>query len=786
MTIATRLTLAAGGAVALACSALMPLFDSQGWVLRVLGGVLVVVLTGLATRAAGTPRGLQPLLTTTAAAYYLCQVFTSRAMAGGLVPTGRTVRALQLLVEQGRHDVANYGPPVPPHPGLVLLTAGGVAGIAVLVDLVAVVLDRAAVAGLPLLLLFAVPSSVLPGGLGWLPFGLGACGWLGLLLVEGSERVDRWGAPLRHTSAGARPGGDQAGLGRVGRRIGAAAVGMAVVIPALIPGLDGRLLGGTPTGSGPQGEGGTVSTTYDPIAQLQDELTLPRPRQLLVYSTTDPHPDYLRMTTLDSYTGAGWTYTRFEADVNGARVQNGIDTPPGDTTGTRQSSTTRLAIDSLDVRWLPAPIGPTKAAVDGRWLWDSGTQTIFSATRSTVGLPPYTVTSSRAVPDRAALKAAAQDPVDPAVSRRYGQPLDVSAYVSGVTERVVKGAATPYDKAVALQSYFRGGRFTYSLRASRPTPGVPDPLEAFLRGRQGFCEQYATAMAVMLRVAGLPSRVAVGFTPGTPTGKKGTYSVTTSDAHAWPEAWFPGSGWIRFEPTPAQSRSTVPDYTQLPITAPDGTTVRPPETAAPAPVRGPATGAKDPEGLLGKQRSATGPTATGSSRSGLPLWVVLPAGAVVLLAVPVLLTTVRRRRRTQDLTPTSAWEQLSDDAADVGHRWQPRESPRLAAERLALNRRLSGPPRLALQRLAEAAERDRYARPGGTALPSALTSLRSDVILLRRTLQQDAPVRVRLRARLFAPSTLSWATSSLGSAIADLLDRADELWASVAARLRRA
>lgn len=790
MSTTTRLTLASGVAVALASSALLPLYDGQAWVLRVLGAVLVVVLAGLASRAAGIPRVLQPLVGLAVAAYYLCQVFASRALTGGLVPTGRTVTALRLLVEQGRHDIARYGPPVPTRTGLVLLTAAGVAGIALLVDLTAVVLDRAAVAGLPLLLLFAVPSAVLPGGLGWLPFGLGAAGWLGLLLVEGDDRVGRWGAPLRETSPGARPGGDHAGLGRVGRRIGAAAVGLAVVVPGLLPGLDGRLVGGNGNGGGPEGTGGTVSTTYDPIAQLQDELNLPTPRQLLVYSTSDPNPDYLRMTTLDSYTGAGWTYTRFEADTNGARVQNGIDQAPGDTATSRQRATTRIGIDSLDVRWLPSPLGPTKVAVDGRWLWDSGTQTIFSATRSTSGLPAYTVTSSRVLADRAALEASAADPVDPTVSRRYGQPLEVTPYVAALTRSVVKGAATPYDRAVALQAWFRSGLFRYDLRASRPTAAVPDALEAFLKGRQGFCEQYATAMAVMLRIAGLPSRVAVGFTSGTRTSTggtstKGTYSVTTSDAHAWPEAWFPGQGWVRFEPTPAQSRSTVPGYTQVPATAPGGTTAPTPTASTPVPRGGPATGAKDPEKLLGKQRSVTAPGTTTARGGGLPVWVTATVAGLVLAALPYLLTAVRRRRRLRHLSPTAAWEQLTDDAADVGHRWQARESPRLGAERLAAERRLAGPEREALGRLSEAAERDRYARPG-TLSTAATSALLADGAVLRRALQRGAPRRVRLQARLLAPSTLRWAGSGLGSFVADGLDRLDEFGAATARRLRRA
>ncbi|MGZ6827202.1 MAG: DUF3488 domain-containing protein, partial [Mycobacteriales bacterium] len=296
-------TLAAGLAVALSTSALSPVFVDGHWFLRVLGAALVVAAAGLLGRRLGLPRPLQPLLGLLALGGYLAVGFAGATLDYGFVPTAGTVDALRGLVHQGRLDLGRYGPPVPTSDGLVLLSAAGVGAVAVAVDLLAVVLERAAVAGLPLLLLFVVPSSVVPGGLGDLPFVLGALGWLGLLLVEGSERVGRWGTPMRSSV----PGGDDSSLGRVGRRIGVAAVGMAVVVPALVPGLDARLAGGTGGGSGGDGGGSSEAQTFNPITRLRDQLTLPRPVPLLVYRTDDPEPDYLRLTTLDVWNGSGWS-----------------------------------------------------------------------------------------------------------------------------------------------------------------------------------------------------------------------------------------------------------------------------------------------------------------------------------------------------------------------------------------------------------------------------------------------------------------------------------------------
>jgi hypothetical protein len=91
--------------------------------------------------------------------------------------------------------------PVQTTAGLVLLAVLGVGALTAVVDLVAVGLQRPAAAGLPLLLLFAVPSGTVAGGVGWWPFALGAAGWLGLLLVEGGQRVTRWGSPASPSAA---------------------------------------------------------------------------------------------------------------------------------------------------------------------------------------------------------------------------------------------------------------------------------------------------------------------------------------------------------------------------------------------------------------------------------------------------------------------------------------------------------------------------------------------------------------------------------------------------------
>lgn len=772
-----RRTLAAGFASGTAIAALAPVLQGSGWLLRVLGAVAAVVVAGLLARASNVPPVLQPLAGLLLLAAYLVVVFVPGTLHLGL-PTHHTLDALRTLARVGQSDVRTYSPPVPADKGLVLLVAAGVGGIALVVDVIAVLLDHVAMAGIPLLALFAVPSAVQPGGLGSLPFALGATGWLALLLEEGSERVSRWGAPLRAATTDVR-GGEDNGLGRLGRRIGATALGLAVVVPMLVPGLDHRLLGGSVGGPGNARGGPTSATTYNPITRLQDELTLPTPRQLFVYTTDDPHPDYVRMTTLDTYNGSGWSSSKLEADRQQARVQKGLPQPNGESTALpHQPFTMRIAVDDthLDVHWLPLPYGPRQVDVNGAWLWDPLSQTAFSASRTTRQLPPYTVTADRVLPSRDDLLGAAGS--DPAISARYGRGLAVSPAVMSVVRRLVDGRPTAYDRAVAIQRYFTtpANGFVYDLSPSLPTAGQ-DALDAFLQGKHGFCEQFATAMAVLLRVAGIPSRVAVGFTPGQAVaGTTHTFSVTTSDAHAWPEAWFAGTGWVRFEPTPGALGATTPDYSLAPLVAPrPGASPRP----TPTPSSRTAPGAfHDADQLL------RGPVRTGSSGLGgaagtALLWGLVALAVLTALVGPGLGTAARRRRRARRTDPHLAWQQLQDDVRDVGGPWLAADSPRTAGARLA--GLLDETGREALARLVAAVELARYA-PTGRA---SGVDLVADGTAVRRALLASAPRRVRWRAVTMPPSTLNWAGHTVSERVADLLDLSDRALAWVFRPFRR-
>jgi transglutaminase-like putative cysteine protease len=112
------------------------------------------------------------------------------------------------------------------------------------------------------------------------------------------------------------------------------------------------------------------------------------------------------------------------------------------------------------------------------------------------------------------------------------------------------GAVTTTQKAQALEAYFLDN-FAYDLNVAAGS-SITD-ITTFLQRRSGYCEQFAATFAAMARVLGIPSRVAIGYRLGTYDSAKGVYRVTGHDAHAWPEVYIAGQGWVRFEPTPSST-----------------------------------------------------------------------------------------------------------------------------------------------------------------------------------------------------------------------------------------
>ncbi|HTE61484.1 MAG TPA: transglutaminaseTgpA domain-containing protein [Solirubrobacteraceae bacterium] len=196
------------------------------------------------------------------------------------------------------------------------------------------------------------------------------------------------------------------------------------------------------------------------------------------------------------------------------------------------------------------------------------------------------------------------------------------ARVWGLARELKQGAATPFDYIKRVEAYLADG-FSYSERP----PAASGTLDGFLfQSQTGFCQQFSGAEALLLRMAGIPARVATGFTSGSFDDKEKEYVVRDLDAHSWVEAWFPGYGWVTRDPTPA----AAPPRSQ----PGDGDSVQPTGRSAAAPDLG---GERLSDLQSNRARAQTGGTS--------PLtWVLFGVFAVVVLGGATVLQLRRRRR----------------------------------------------------------------------------------------------------------------------------------------------
>ncbi len=167
---------------------------------------------------------------------------------------------------------------------------------------------------------------------------------------------------------------------------------------------------------------------------------------------------------------------------------------------------------------------------------------------------PYTMVSYVSVATDDDLRQAGTDYHGFIRDHYLALPPDLPQRVRDLAERITVDAETPLDKAVTVQEFLRGDRFVYSQSIDPPPPGV-DGVDHFLFETQtGYSDYYASAMAVMLRSVGVPTRLAAGYAPGQYYSDTGMHVVRDLDSHGWVQVYFPGYGWIDFEPTPAWPR----------------------------------------------------------------------------------------------------------------------------------------------------------------------------------------------------------------------------------------
>src|SRR5215469_10622577 len=639
-----RRTLAAAAATILASVSLYPLFSGTAWFFGGIGAVLVVAAVGTLTRRRRLPvaaclgAGAAGLL------LYLNLVFSSGHSLGHLLPTGTSLGNLWDLAGRGFTESAKYAPPAPELSGMLLLAVGGIGITALLTDLIAVRLESAALAGLPLLLLFTVPFTLSVSRdifATTVTFCLGVIGYLGMLSSEGKDRIREW----EHTNPDPREAPDTRELAAAGRRVGTASVVLALCLPVVIPGLHAtRLFGSGQPGIGGHGGGGGGQVGFPtPDAQLSGELETAQPVTVFRYTSSSSAPDYFQTYVADNLTDAGWVPFSQPESLEPADPQ--LPLPPGlanpNYAWATEVTTNVTMSKSVSPSYLGAlPVGypATKVVVHAPASVQAERHTlmVFDNGARLANLS-YSVTSLLVSPSAQVLDAALPPPAD--IADAYAQVPASYLLLRNLAGSIVAaaGATTSFQKAVALQRWLTGPAFHYSLTA----PAVKDEnsLANFLQHtRRGDCLQFSFAMAALARLDGIPSRVAYGYTAGTQTSN-GQWVVTTHDGHAWPELYFQGFGWLRFEPAPAgaapgQGTATAPAYTFAAGDGSGASATRPSGGAKPATPG--ATGGNNSQALRNKLGLPLGGAGGGGAvtfRRGLNPWHVLGLCVLGLLVV---------------------------------------------------------------------------------------------------------------------------------------------------------
>jgi transglutaminase-like putative cysteine protease len=407
-----------------------------------------------------------------------------------------------------------------------------------------------------------------------------------------------------------------------------------------------------------------VMPALNPLVDVKNQLQANPPVPLftvrLTSATETVAVSRIRTAALGDFDGASWT-------DDGVFVAVGRTLPEGPDPQPLRGAVVdaEVVVDRLGGAYLPTLGRPLSlAGTSAAFAPDSGalaaTTPIEPGLRYRVGtvVPPDLAGAGRTA--QAAVRPAAGESVD----RYLKLPEALPPGLAGIADGLAEKATTPYGKLVEIEKFLRdGGKFPYDLSAM---PGhssgvvwrmVRPDTEEF---RRGYAEQHAAAFAVLARLAGFPSRVAVGYLvdAGSRTGPGDTYRVTTRHAHAWPEVDLAGLGWVAFEPT-----DTSQLWRKLP---PEASSPGGPGTSPLPPAAEPAAAIVEPE------LDPAGDPGAGDGGAGrAALWFgLLPVAVAAILLATAGEKARRRWRRRRAATPAAriggAWREARDRLAERG------------------------------------------------------------------------------------------------------------------------
>jgi len=621
-----------------------------------------------------------------------------------VVPTRETVVQMLQATQVALREVGAQAAPVEVTREFLLLTCAGAWAVTTAADGLAFRARQPLLTLVPALGLFVFPAVVRPTSPAWYTtwFLIGAAG---LLLFEGRARLATWGRWV--SSAASRP---QVGwrlpitrAASTGRWLALGASLLALTVPSLLPGY-----GQQPLLDFKEGPGSDIGVAINPFVSLRTRLR--NPEEVPVFRVKTTQNTRWRLIVYDRFDGTLFTSSgapqRSLAPFEGSTAgELDPDLPTGQVTQEFQ-------IQQLHSFWLPTATAPVQLDAGGRRVLESPTFRSLTVRQQLREGFRYSVVSRVPIVKAENLIGSDNGEYNRPELRPYLDTSNLDGQVRRLAEAVTKGKDTPFDKALAIQDYLRNPElFRYNLNVPSLAEGSNQLRRFLLDVREGYCEQFAIAMAMMARQAGIPARVAVGFTPGT---QKGDWlEVTTHDAHAWPELWFPRAGWVYFEPTPrGDGQVDVPSYTTAVGRKPTneaGAGALPPITADP-------TQTTAPKEVLPPEPVGSQPLGGGPGRVGLlERRAVRVALAVVLLLLLVptvkgsrnLLARRRAGKRPRDAVAES-YTEVTSWARDAGIGRRGAETPAAYARRLRTD---YADDVRALEELTGLYERAEYAEP---------------------------------------------------------------------------
>lgn len=704
-----------------ATASLTRLFDTSAFLPRLL--FVAVLAHGLAavSRRLGWPAGVRLLLFAGGFGVMITAAYLPSTGIAGFIPTAGTWTTAHQLVQEGWAQFSSVKAPAPPLSGYLVVAATSTWVTAWMSDWIAFRAWAALEALMPSAATFVFAAT------------LGTSSGRGT--TAGAYAIAVLAFVALHRAS--RDGSTSAWIAER-RAQGSRALVLACLPVVLLAGAIGAVAGPALPGAGEPAltgwrhlrDGEDDRSLASPLVDLRKRLINQSNEEL--FTVQADRPAYWRLMSLEEFDGREWK-------SSGSFGQASGDVPHDNRPGQRtRSLAQRFQIGATSAVWVPAAFEVTSVrSSSGELRWDAGAAALIAGKqRPTADGLAYSLVSEE--PDPTAVQVARADgSVPSAVRDRYlGLPGSLDQRVGQLARKVTAGRATPLEKARALEGWFRGaGGFTYSLN---PTSGQSsDALVEFLfESRQGYCQQFAAAFAAMARTLGIPSRVAVGYTWGE-ADSSGTFHVKGRNAHAWPELWLEGVGWLPFEPTPGRGLPNAAAWSTVPPNQDTGAPA--PQSSNPAGPLGAGAGTTLPPAATPTTVPASGvrpadrtTTASATSASDQPLWrrllpvtvLALLAMAVWCLAGAVLLSMRRRRRRAAagddaGARTRLAWLEATESTQTVGLAPLPSESHAEFATRTARAWPTTGErpsPVPALASLATVAADARWSR---TTTPSA-------------------------------------------------------------------